>query len=203
MAIKIKSKKPSIRLLKEIRKVVFDKNFAKKFPNLKVYYTYRGIKEKGELRYDITVIPPKMLGQEFSKTKGHEHSKKFQEVYQVLKGKAIFLLQKYKNKKIKDVYALRTKAGEIIIVPPYYGHITINPSKRELKIANWVSKNCRNSYNLFEKLEGACYYYTKSGWIKNKNYKRVPRLRFKKPLKKMPKNLDFLRGGRGGTGRRA
>jgi len=41
-------------------------------------------------------------------------------------------------------------------------------------------------------MQGACYFYTKSGWIKNKNYKFVPKIRFEKPLKEKPKNLDFL-----------
>ncbi|HDZ54803.1 MAG TPA: glucose-6-phosphate isomerase [Candidatus Nealsonbacteria bacterium] len=185
-------KKPEIRFLNDMKRVVYDQEWLKKTANFEIYYMYRGIKTKGELRYDITEIKTKMLGKEFPKTKGHEHLKTFQEVYKVLKGKAIFLFQKYRNKTIEDVYAVRAKIGAIVIVPPYYGHITINASKEELKIANWISKKCKNSYNLFEKRQGACYYYTRSGWIKNKNYKKVPKLRFKKSLKKMPKNLDFL-----------
>lgn len=185
-------KKPEIRFLNDMKGVVYDQEWLKKTANFEIYYMYRGVKTKGELRYDITKIKAKMLGKEFPKTKGHEHLENFQEVYKVFKGKAIFLFQKYRNNKIEDVYAVRAKTGAVIIVPPYYGHITINPSKEELIIANWISKKCKNSYNLFEKRQGACYYYTKSGWIKNKNYKKVPGLRFKKSLKKMPKNLDFL-----------
>ena len=30
-------------------------------------------------------------------------------------------------------------------------------------------------------------WYTKSGWIKNKKYGRIPKLRFKKPLKRLSK----------------
>lgn len=185
-------KKPEIRFLNDMKGVVYDQEWLKKTANFEIYYMYRGVKTKGELRYDITKIKAKMLGKEFPKTKGHEHLENFQEVYKVFKGKAIFLFQKYRNNKIEDVYAVRAKTGAVIIVPPYYGHITINPSKEELIIANWISKKCKNSYNLFEKRQGACYYYTKSGWIKNENYKKVPGLRFKKSLKKMPKNLDFL-----------
>ena len=61
-------------------------------------------------------------------------------------------------------------------------------------MANWVSKKCKSDYGPIEKKRGACYFYTKSGWIKNKNYKRVPELCSKKPKKSMPKNLDFLKG---------
>lgn len=187
-------KKPEIRFLYNLKTVIYDQKWLETAANFEVYYMYRGVKKKGGLRYDITKISARMLGREFSKTKGHEHSKNFQEVYKVLAGKAVFLFQKYKNKKVEDVYAVKAESGSVVIVPPGYGHITINPSKTELKIANWISKKCRNSYNLFEKKQGACYYYTKSGWIKNKNYKRVPKLRFGKPLKKIPQNLDFLKG---------
>jgi oxalate decarboxylase/phosphoglucose isomerase-like protein (cupin superfamily) len=42
-------------------------------------------------------------------------------------------------------------------------------------------------------MKGGCYYYTKSGWVKNKNYEKTPELRFEKPLKSIPKNIDFLK----------
>lgn len=216
--------KPQIRFLNEMKKVLYDKKWAKTAPNFEVYYMYRGVKKKNGLRYDITIIPPKMLGKEFVKTKGHEHSGNYQELYIVLLGKALYLIQKLKNKKfaeasphlpersegremnevqrttprqasaIEDVYAVRAKKGEAVIIPPGYGHITINPLKKELIEANWLAQKCQNIYTLFEKKQGACYYYTKKGWIKNKNYGKIPKLHFKKPLKKIPKNLDFLKG---------
>ena len=192
------SKKPEIRYLNEMKEVLYDKEWAKSAQNLKLYYIFRGVKEKNGLRYDITVIPAQMLGKEFVKTKGHIHSNKYGEVYKVLKGKAIFLLQKTKNSKVKDVYAIKAKRKEVVIIPPLYAHLTINPGEKELKIGNWVSKKCKNIYKNIEKMKGFCYFYTKSGWIKNKNYKKVPKLRFEKPLKSMPKNLDFLKSGHGG-----
>lgn len=177
-----------------MKNVLYDQKWVKDAPNFEVYYIWRGVKKKGDLRYDITIIPPKMLGQEFVKTKGHQHSKKYSELYIVLEGKAIFLIQKSKNNLlVEDIFAVKTKKNDIVIIPPHYGHLTINPSKKELKIANWLNKKCQNDYRLFEKKQGACYYYLKSGWLKNKNYKKIPKLRFEKPLKSMPKNLGFLK----------
>lgn len=186
--------KPETRSLFNLKRVIYDQKWLKEALDFPVYYIYRGIKKRSKLRYDITVILPRMLGKEFPKTKGHEHSQSFKELYKVLEGRAIFLLQKYKNKNIEDVYAVKAESGDVVIVPAGYGHITVNPSKKKLKIGNWISKECKNSYTLFEKKQGACYYYTKTGWIKNRNYKRLPKIRFKKPLKKMPKSLDFLKG---------
>jgi len=102
------------------------------------------------------------------------------------------LMQKQEGQEIEDVYAIKAKKGDVAIIPSYYGHVTINQSKKDLKMANWVSDNCESDYQPFLKKQGACYFYTKNGWIKNKNYKKIPKLRFEKPLKSMPKNLDFL-----------
>lgn len=187
-------KKPDIRFLNDAKNVLYDQKWAKKAPNLELYYMYRGIKEKNGLRYDITIIPPKMLGEEFIKTKGHEHCRKYQELYTVLQGKAIYLIQKLKNDSIQDVFAVKAKKGESVIIPSGYGHITINPSNKELKTANWTDKKCKGIYERLEKKQGACYFYTKIGWIKNKNYKKIPALRLEKPLKSIPEDLNFLKG---------
>ena len=184
--------KPDIRKLNDIKKVVFDQQWLKTAFDSELYYMYRGIKKKNNLRYDITIIPPKMLGQEFVKTKGHYHSDKHGELYIVLKGKAIYLLQKNEKNQIKDVYAVKAKKNDVVVVPPFYGHVTINPSQEKLEMANWMFDKCQSDYSFFEKMNGACYFYTKKGWLKNKKYKKVPKLKFKKPLKKIPTNLSFL-----------
>jgi len=188
---KIKSR---ARYLNEIKKVLYDQDWAKTAPNFPVYYMYRGIEKDGELRYDITVIPSKMLGREFVKTKGNCNSKNFQELYTVLQGKAVFLMQKMKRGLVKDVVVVKSGKGGWLIVPPRYYVISINPLKNILKLGNWVSEKNKNIYKDLEIKQGGCYYYTKSGWIKNRKYKKVPRLKFKKPLKSKPKNLDFLYG---------
>ncbi len=194
--MEIKSQKPDIRFLNDMKNVLYDKNWAKNAANLELYYMRRGVKGKDNLRYDITVIPPQALGKEFVKTKGHRHQN-HKELYTVLGGEAIFLLQKTKNDKIEDVYKVKTKKGESVIIPPLYDHITINPSKKKLKLGNWISEGCKSDYKFIEKKQGACYFAvaqkSKIKWVKNKNYKIVPKLRFEKPLKTMPKNLDFLR----------
>jgi len=183
-----------VRRLNEMKKVLFDKDWAETARNLKLYYMYRGVKKRNGLRYDITVIPARMLGKEFVKTKGNCNSKCFPELYTVLSGKAIFLMQKMAGKKIKDAVAIEAKRGESVIVPPKYYVVTVNPSGKDLKAGNWVSEKNKNIYKTMEDKKGACYYYTKSGWTKNKNYATIPALRHKKPLKKLPKDLDFLYG---------
>jgi len=182
----LKNIKPDIRYLKDMKNVIYDKKWLKTASdNLELYYMYRGIKEKKDLRYDITIISPKMLGKEFTKTKGHQHSPR--EIYTVLKGKAIFLIQKTKGKIVEDVFAIKAKQNDLVIIPPNYDHLVINPLDKELQIGNWISKNCKNKYESVEKMKGACYFYVKSAknktaWVKNKNYRKIPKLRFEKPL---------------------
>ncbi len=194
MSIDLSKLNPDTRYLNDMRSVLRDQEWAKSASNMALYFMYRGIEELNQIRYDITVVPANMLGQEYVKTKGHYHIGKYGEVYTVLEGQAIYLMQKkFNDDNIADVYAVQAKKGDVVVIPSDYGHITINPSKEELKMANWVASDCKSDYSLFEKLQGACYHYTLEGWQKNENYKNVPPLRFEEPLKEVPSNLDFLK----------
>jgi glucose-6-phosphate isomerase len=192
--------KPRIRSLKELAPVLADREWFKKIKNpgkVAVYYMYRGLKKEKGWRYDVTVIPPKRLGWEFVKTKGNRNVGNFLEIYTVLRGQAIFLLQKMAGEKIKKVAAIKANKGDFIIDPPGYYIVSINPAKKILKLGNWVSPKNKNIYKIMEEKQGACYYYIlrpnsgQARWIKNKNYKNIPKLRFQKP------------SPRGGTGIRA
>ena len=192
---KTKNKKPEIRFLNEMKSVVYDQKWFKKIKkpeNVPLYYMYRGLKIKNGWRYDVTVIPPKMLGEEFVKTKGNRNSNGFLEIYVVLKGEAIFLLQKMKNGEVEDAMAIKAKKGDFVLDPAGYYIVSINPSEKILKLGNWVPEKNENVYKEMEKKMGGCYYYANKGWVKNKNYKKIPKLKLKKPLKSMPKNLGFL-----------
>lgn len=210
--LKFRNQKPTwIRSLNEMEDVVYDKEWLKAADNFNVYYVWRGVKlprdrfgptlrgkkendnDTSDIRYDITIIPHRLLGKEFPKTKGHRHLDHFQELIQVLEGEAFYLAQKGDGKNVKDCYAVKAKKGDFVIIPSDVWHLTINPGRKKLVMANWMFKKAGSDYSLFEKFQGACYYYTKSGWLKNKNYGIIPKLAFKKPLNKMPENLDFLK----------
>lgn len=188
--INLKQLTPDVRKLNELESVIYDKEWFKKSENQDAYYMYRGVKNNENLRYDITIIPPQMLGKEFIKTKGHFHSSGHPEFYTVLEGEALFLMQKKDN---SDVYAVKALPGESIIIAGDYGHVTINPSKEKiLKMANWISKDCIADYTEINNNNGACWLYLTEGWIKNPKYIQVPELRFEESLKESPSNFDFL-----------
>ena len=194
----IKDNIPEIRFLYDMKDFLYDQQWLSSAPNFEVYYMYRNLakneKDKKiiaekKLRYDITVMPPQMLGAEFPKTIGHEHPKinnspfTYTEIYEVLKGEAHYLLQKFENNQVIDVYVVKTKAGEKCLVPPNYGHVTINASDQELMMANWVSADFKSDYSLFQQKHGACYYALatdnrrKIQWVENKNYKQSSELK--------------------------
>mgnify|MGYP001558439554 FL=1 len=192
--IDVTNLKPDVRYLSELKGLLHDTDWEKiTEPNTELYYMYRILKEESSFRYDITRIPAKMLGSEFTKTKGHQHQGFYGEIYAVLEGEGFYLFQKGDGDIIEDVCVVKAKKGDIVAIPAGYGHVTINPSKtQELKMANWVKKKDKGNFSWFEKMHGACYYYTKQGWVKNENYKSVPPLRQEQPLKELPKDLNFL-----------
>lgn len=190
--MEVELKNPDIRKLKDLEEVLLNKDVIKDNPEKELYYMYRGIKEENGLRYDITVIPPFLMGEEYVKTKGHFHCSSYGEVYIVLKGEALFLMQKGDDE-IEDIYAVKAKTGESIVIPSKYAHITINASNETLELANWVSVECASDYDPIKDKNGAGYFYTTKGWIKNNNYKKVPEIRFEEPLKDVPENLEFLK----------
>jgi glucose-6-phosphate isomerase len=180
-----------IRKLYDIKDVIYDSEWLKSQDNFELYYMYRdlyknefdyNIIKQNNLRYDITIIPPKMLGDEFIKTAGHYHP--YSEAYQVLEGKATYLLQKIKlndEEFVEDFIAIRAEKGDNIIIPSNYGHVTINESKEILKMANWVCRDFSSEYKLIKKMNGMAYFLTTKGFIQNLKYKNVPEIKYLKP----------------------
>jgi len=179
--------KPSIRYAKDMKDVLLSKDID---GGKELYYMFRGVDKKGNVRYDITEIKGMMIGEEFVKTKGHYHDD-FQEIYIVLEGEAIFLMQKGKDA-IEDIYFVHAKKDDVVLIPFEYGHITINPSLASLKLGNFVSEDCGHDYDSIGNKSGAAYFYTINGWIKNEKYSKVPEIREEKPLVSMPANIEDI-----------
>lgn len=184
-----KKRLPDIRWLYDMKDVIFDQSWLAGAENFELYYMFRdlflsrGDEEKlreQNLRYDITIIPPGMIGREYIKTAGHYHPKAagalvtYPELYEVLEGEALYLLQ---SEDLDDVVAVAASAGDKVLVPPNYGHITINRSNKTLKMSNFVADNFSSLYAPFKEKGGGAYFFTKEGWIKNERYPEAAELR--------------------------
>ena len=196
MEIDITKLTPDVRKLNDMREVLADPA-AGGTKNMDLYFMYRNLKQvttqTGSLKYNITVIKSGMLGEEFMKTAGHYHMGGQMELYNVIEGEAIFLMQKGNSEKIKDVYVVKAKAGQSAVIKSFYGHVTINSSAMDLKTQDWSPIETKSDYSMFKNLQGACYYYTKNGWVKNPNYKIVPEIRFEEPIQGVPEDLSFIK----------
>lgn len=183
---------PQVRTLREMRSVVFDKDWLRTADlDQPLYLMYRDcvlpqdkkIAQELEVRYDITVLLPVCLGREYNKTKGHYHSEYkpglcYPELYQVLEGEAHVLLQKRFGETVSDVMLVVAHEGQIVLVPPNYGHITINPAGKILRMANWVSTKVQSFYEPFEAQGGGAYFELSDGQLRpNPTYGALPPLR--------------------------
>ena len=178
---------PAVRTAEDLRGVLANPRCMCTGP---VYYMYRDVarSEKDHswltaqhLRFDITVIPPRALCGEYNKTKGHYHPNDpsgtgYPEIYEVLAGEAHYLIQ---NGDCSDVVAITACAGEIVVIPPGYGHVTINPTHSTvLQMADIVSSTFSSSYSGYETQKGAAYFeWIDAGFVKNPTYRNLPDLR--------------------------
>ena len=183
-------------MLFDMKDVIYDSIWLKGAENMELYYMYRELslskkdaltmKEHG-LRYDITVIPPRMLGCEYVKTAGHYHPlvpgtrTTYPEIYEVLAGEANYILQKPDGEGIDDVILIKAGAGDKVIIPPGYGHLTINASNKVLKMANWVAREFESIYQPIKEKRGGAYFILDQGMVKNPRYDHVPEIKLLGP----------------------
>ncbi|NPA77103.1 MAG: glucose-6-phosphate isomerase [Candidatus Diapherotrites archaeon] len=157
------------------------------------YYMFRGVHrpedegkfQEQKVRYDITVIQPGTIGREYVKTLGHYHPEagyglSYPEVYEVLRGEALFLLQ---TRDASDFIAVKAGAGDVVIMLPNYGHVTVNVGSEPLIMANLVSSEFSSEYKPVKKKHGFAWYYTTEGWVKNNHYDAHPEIREFRPMR--------------------
>jgi len=189
---------PEARLLEDMREVLYNQTAS---TPRELYYMYRGValESDGErharaaLRFDITVLRGGKVGPEYIKTAGHYHppvagsALTFPELYQVLYGRAHYLLQKAGENpaEIVDVIIIDAGPGDRVLVPPGYGHITINPGPGPLIMANWVASGFASSYEAMRAYRGGAYYEVEEAgqglFVENDSYTQVPPPRLLKP----------------------
>ncbi len=122
--------------------------------------------ESAGLRYDITVIFPGKIGSEYVKTVGHYHPRvpgqpwTYPEVYQVLKGEAHFLLQRggEVSGEVEEFKVAAFTAGDILVIPPFYAHVTTNPGAGPLVMANFIASEFQSLYDPVKLRKGLCFY---------------------------------------------
>lgn len=187
--------KPDIRTRDQMEEVLFK---PEEPGPRELYFMFRGvaleedinlISEYG-LRYDITFVRPGCIGREYIKTAGHYHPVKpgtdqtYPEVYEVIYGRAHYLLQKPSPDnygEIETVILIAAKPGDKVLIPPHYGHITINPGEEPLIMSNFVAKDFASVYEPVKSRGGGAYFALKgeegTEFLANSSYQYLPPLR--------------------------
>jgi glucose-6-phosphate isomerase len=154
--------------------------------------------QKLDFRYDITVIMPGTVQGECKKTSGHYHGYidhqpfTYPEVYEVLMGKAVYILQKVNNFDkenevpiIEDLKAVFVEENQVIIVPPFYGHCSINVGDGPMVFSNIAVVSCPLHYEPIKRRHGLSVYVLKDrgkvSFVSNLNYQSVPEVKFISP----------------------
>ena len=191
-------KEPEERKLEELQSVLYQKDVQEPeklytlFNNVGSARARNFLLEHG-LRYDIGIMPPLKIGTEYIKTIGHYHAKSpgmilpYAEVYEIVSGRAHFLLQKQDEKDdsiVTDIVWLEAKKGDRLIMPPDYAHVTINPGPEALVLSNLAAVSGAQSYSRIVKMGGFAYFNIEEGgnstFVRNPKYIDVP------PIRKVP-----------------
>lgn len=164
------------------------------------YHMYRDIARKADyekiiaddLKFCITVWPAFKVAGEYNKTYGHFHSKvpgtdkEYPEVYEVISGNARFIQQANDGSSFIVVDA---KEGDKVVVPPSCGHVTVNTGDATLLTLDCSSRSSKSDYGPLKEKQGAMYYDTVEGFVKNERYEKVPEL--EKDTPKLAKKLGL------------
>jgi len=140
-----------------------------------MYYMYRGVFlkrdrevfERHRIRHDITLIPSKKVNGEYNKTLGHYHPGDYPELYEVVRGEALFLMQ---SRDYKHLVIVEAREGDQVLILPGYGHVTVNVGEGALIMSNLVFWDFESDYKPFVEKRGALVYVTEHGLVRNESY---------------------------------
>lgn len=146
-----------------------------------------GVKEpyfiiRGEEGQNITIIAPGENGVEFNKIFGHFRNYPEVEIYHVVYGQGVMLMQRNDEKgEAKEVRVISLRSGSIIEIPAGYGYTIANIGKNYLVIIDNASPAQKgNNIKAIRLKHGLAYYIIDKkgevGFEPNPNYKLHPQI---------------------------
>ncbi len=195
------------RRLRDLNGALLDPAVADSMPGDTILYNmfrdaakeeHKAVFRSRKVRFDITVMSAAPLGEELNKTLGHYHpvavdGLSYPEIYQVLHGNAYYLLQK--GSPPQEFTVVDARAGDAVLIPPNYGHVTVNVGESPLVMANLVSDAFSSLYEEYLERRGAAYYVLKGRrLVRNPRYGGAPEPRLSSAGYPVSKDIysDFL-----------
>lgn len=135
---------------------------------------------------NITIIQNGKIGEEYPKTFGHYHGTNNLETYHVIEGEGILQMakkhfegDKWVPERVDEVYFVKAKPGDEILITPEYGHSWSNTGNMPLlSFDNWRSGHTPHDYEDVERLQGLPYYLVEENKepkaISNPRYQNLP-----------------------------
>lgn len=170
----LQSEEPQPRLFRDSVPYYDTNNFHR--GDQELYWMYRNVRKVTDnqaiqnslFRYDITVVMPGLVDNEFIKTIGHVHPGSlkskipytYTEVYSVIYGTAHYVLQKFSEDftQIHEVVDLVVHEGEHVLIPSFYGHVTVNVTNYPVVMANILYRDFASNYEPYKVNHGAAIY---------------------------------------------
>ncbi|MFQ3568550.1 MAG: glucose-6-phosphate isomerase family protein [Aggregatilineales bacterium] len=153
------------------------------------YWMYNGISlpeheaafARCGIQYELTLIYPKRLGNQYSKTHGHCHTfpigspHNYPEVCEILWGEAQFIFHtlNLEARSASFCYAVHAKPGDKVVVPPNLHHLTINPLDELLLFSDLICTQTTGDYAGLAAMQGGAYLFDEQGWHPNPTYHAV------------------------------
>lgn len=145
---------------------------------------HRELLEKMHLLYGAVTYASGRLGKEPVRSQGHIHNiSRFSrwstpEVYEIWSGEAIIYMQESGKDNPGRCFAVYAKAGDVVIVPPYWVHATINASSAEdspMSFGAWCVRDFGFEYDDVRAHGGIAWFpvFDESGkicWSRNPMY---------------------------------
>ena len=146
-----------------------------------------------KLRPDVTILPSGTVGREYLRTEGHHHLSGLPEIYETVYGRNGYLLFKTVQKDsedIEDIFFVLAEAGDHVLFPPGYQHISINIGEGPFLMTDWVSTNANSNFEYIKRHNGAPYWVVKSrgnlGIERNPRYEgKVPPISLVRPAEEV------------------
>ena len=135
---------------------------------------HKELLEQMHLLYGVVTYAAGRLGKEPIRSQGHIHwVSKYSgwstpEVYEIWEGEAIIYMQEYAEDNPGRCFAVYAKAGDVVIVPPYWAHATISANpEHPLTFGAWCDREYGFEYDGVRSHKGIAWFplFNKDGKI--------------------------------------
>ena len=145
---------------------------------------HRTLLNRMHLLYGVVTYAQGRLGREPVRSQGHVHAvsafsgQSTPEVYEIWSGRAVIYMQEYVDDNPGRCFAVEALPGDVVIVPPYWGHATVSLSavtEKPMTFGAWCVRDYGFDYKGIRAHGGIAWFpvydsYGNLQWLPNKAY---------------------------------